>query len=365
MEYALLILSWTIVVIQSNLPLYILEAKFLIRIQRFILPLFTLTVLSYLLLYGLDLPIVLPIVFYIILKIFFSYGVNRGNFSDDLDIERYIEDPECVAVFLPTGVDTVPILYLRSADMILERDGLQYSLSYCLLCNTIHAYELPTIGGVPLEISSHGGSVINGNKVLHDNSGRYIWQQFTGKPISAAANGITLKEIETKRVLVHHLKSTYPDARFYSGRRLGPNHFIYSAIGRLVRNISNLRISKDRIDDRLPAKLPIAGVTILGDGTKAYPMTLFPPNEVTLIQDSVSGVNLTIVSDGTSVYAFSRNGLSYSKGLLHSGEESWNIDGRAVNAEESLPQLMLTSSAYWYMWVKFNPDTEVYHSSSL
>ncbi len=359
-SFLLLALSWITVLLQSNILLYLTGGRVLLRVNRLILPTLLLSSSLYLLLYGLDLWVTLPVVVYFIIGVTFNYGVQGNNFVDTFDASLYTDDPEMVAVILDPGVDVVPLKELRAADLLLDHDGLRYSLTYCLLCNTVHAYELPKVGGKYLEISSHGGSVLNGNKVLHDASGRYVWQQFTGEPISGSSE--KLRELETKRILANFVQRIYPSARFYRGSRTPLSYYIYSALGRLVRSIPALRISKDRVDGRLPAKMPVAGIALLGKGAKAYPMSIFPPNRVTVLEDRIGDVDFCIVSDGVLVYAYYHTGLRFEEGLLHSDGESWSIDGKAVKADEDLSHLPVTSGAYWYMWSKFHPETEIWAS---
>ncbi len=108
--------------------------------------------------------------------------------------------------------------------------------------------------------------------------------------------------------------------------------------------------------------MPVAGVVLLGKGEKAYPMSLFPPGRVTVLADRIGGTDVTVISDGILVYAYYRIGLSYEDGLIRSDEGSWGFDGRAVDAETDLPHVPVTSGAYWYMWSKFHPETEVFTS---
>ncbi|MHA2248759.1 MAG: DUF3179 domain-containing (seleno)protein [Candidatus Kariarchaeaceae archaeon] len=327
----------------------------------------------------------LPTGLYIFLLVVVNYGTTKGELKNQSDVintyEKFVdEEPEMLIIRLQSHPDAIenasvhiiPMKFLRARDLILpiKNDDLgdanrhaptrHYSLTYCLLCNSAHAYLLPLIDGIEVEISSQGATAVNGNKALADSRGKYVWQQFTGQGISQSAKKYPLIELSITRYLWTHVESTFPTAKYYDGSTQIFQYTLYKILGKIVRNISFIRFEVSQIDPRLGSKVPVAGVNLLGEGSKAYPLEIFPPGEFKVLEDKIGTTEFSLVYNGYDVVGFKEIGLSLVDRKLKKGEKSWSALGKSEGNYEDLTQISVTGHAYWYLWSKFYPNTEVY-----
>ena len=322
----------------------------------------------------------IPSILYLLTKYAIFYNVATDSFDSlsnvKQDYEKFIDrDPELVIVHinvkdphfagidLPNQAHIVPLRNLIASDMILSINAKRnYSLSYCVLCNTMHAYLLPIIDGKEIKISSNQGSVLNGNKVLTDKRGNFIWQQFNGTLIhNSSQNGVDdLIEIRVSRIIWFHAKELYPDALFYHRNVNFSVYTFFRVFGKLVRRFNNLAFSRGGANKELQMKIPIIGVSILGEGEKAYPYKNFNPNEISLFEDKIGNTEFTFIFNGLGAYVYKITGLNLGENILMKESKSWSLNGVSVGDHEDLIPLHVTEHAYWYLWNKFYPNTEIY-----
>ncbi|MFV2015211.1 MAG: DUF3179 domain-containing (seleno)protein, partial [Candidatus Heimdallarchaeota archaeon] len=295
------------------------------------------------------------------------------------DYEKFLEnDPELVVIHtnvnderfkeikLPEQAHIVPLRNLIAGDMILSiNPNRKYSLTYCLLCNSIHAYLLPIIRGKEVFISSNQGSVLNGNKVLTDKRGTYIWQQFNGKLIHNSTNTRVddLIEIRNSRVIWLHAKELYKDGLFYHRKVKFSIYIFFKLFGKLVKRFDNLAFSRGGANKELQKKIPIIGVSVIGEGEKAYPYDAFKPGEISIFEDTIGSTEFTFIFNGLGAYVYKATGLTLENNKLTKEVKSWSLNGVAIGDHENLIPLHITEHAYWYLWNKFYPNTEIYNRS--
>ncbi|OLS29040.1 MAG: hypothetical protein HeimC2_02350 [Candidatus Heimdallarchaeota archaeon LC_2] len=324
--------------------------------------------------------ITIPLILYLFTRYAFFYNVITDSFKPlsevSQDYTKFIsDDPELVIVHvnvkdsrfgsidLPHGAHVIPLRNLIAGDMILSINSTKkYSLSFCLLFNSIHAYLLPFLDGKQIEISSNQGSMLNGNKVLTDKRGKFIWQQFNGKLIHNSTNKKVndLIDIRITRAIWSHTMELYRDALFYHRKVNFSIYFFFRSIGKLVKNFNHLGFSRGGTNTSLKKKIPIIGISIIGEGQKAYPYEMFNPNEISILEDKIGTIEFSFIFNGLGAYAYKITGLHFEDNLLNKEEKSWSLNGVANGEYENLVPLHITEHAYWYLWNKFYPNTEIY-----
>jgi hypothetical protein len=387
-----IIFAWHAFGFRSNILLYLtnwhINVRFATNAKYFFAASASLFFLgSILTSFELNMRFIIPTSLYFFTLLAFSYGTTRGTFEDLETIrpryEGFVQqEPEMIVVQLnfhpnataKTGTHVIPMKLLRARDLILpitNKDlgiddhivptaSMRYSLTYCLLCNTAHAFLLPIIQDKEIEISSRGASTVNGNKILADGRGKYVWQQLTGQGISGKAKPYPLVELEIIRFLWSQVPKQFPQACYYDGSIQPIQYRVYRGIGALVRKVQFIRMEVSKVDPRLGKKVPVAGVNLLDVGTKAYQLELFTPGNVSLHEDTIGGVDFTLVYNGHDVVGFKTTGLACENDTLQQEGKSWSILGQAIGEHDNLEQIPVTGHVYWYMWSKFYPDTELY-----
>lgn len=322
----------------------------------------------------------IPSILYLSTRYAIFYNVTTDSFSSlsnvSKDYEKFIDqDPELViihlnvkddrfeAINLPIQAHIVPLRNLIAADMILSiNSNRNYSLSYCVLCNSIHAYLLPIIDGKEIKISSNQGSVLNGNKVLTDKRGNFVWQQFNGTLVhnSSQTRVDDLIEIRVSRIIWPHAKELYQDALFYHKKVNFSVYTFFRIFGKLVRRFNNLSFSRGGPNKELQMKIPIIGVSIIGEGERAYPYEIFNSNEISVFEDKIGNTEFTFIFNGLGAYVYKITGLNLENNILMKDGKSWSLNGASMSDHEDLIPLHVTEHAYWYLWNKFYPNTEIY-----
>lgn len=325
----------------------------------------------------------IPSILYISTRYAIFYNVATDSFDSinnvTQDYEKFInQDPELVVVHLnvkdqrfgdinlPNQAHVVPLRNLIAADMVLSvNSNRNYSLSYCLLCNTTHAYLLPIINGKEIKITSNQGSVLNGNKALTDKRGNFVWQQFNGTLVhnSSQSQVDSLIEIRVSRVIWPHAKALYQDALFYHKKVNFSVYTFFSVFGKLVRRFNNLAFSRGGPNKKLQMKIPIIGVSIFGEGQKAYPYEIFNPNEISVLEDKIGETEFTLIFNGLGAYVYKITGLNLENNILIKEGKRWSLNGVSIEDHEDLIPLHVTEHAYWYLWNKFYPNTEIYKTN--
>ncbi|MHA2097289.1 MAG: DUF3179 domain-containing (seleno)protein [Candidatus Kariarchaeaceae archaeon] len=388
LEIAILLL-WIGFILQSRLLVYIVNKSFMIRITSYALPIFVIGLIGVISNYLIEksfqlredgFPLILPIILFTFTRYGIFYNVVTENFKTFSEVredyKKFIsKNPEFVVVHVNLQDDhlqgselsekahVIPKRNLIAADMVITiNSNRHYSLTYCLLCNTVHAYLLPIVEGEELRISSNQGSALNGNKILADKKGRFVWQQFTGKMLKQPTNSQVgdLKEIRTTRMNWVHLEEHYGDALFLH-RKVNPSaHFFFTIFGKVVKRFAHLGLSKGGINKELDKKQQIIGVSILNKGEKAYPYSIFEPGKISLIEDQIGGIGFTLIFNGFGAYAYKITGLTLQDKCLEKENQKWNLNGIAVEGKNNLVSIHITEHAYWYLWNEFYPNTEIY-----
>jgi hypothetical protein len=262
-------------------------------------------------------------------------------------------------------VHLYPVSLLRLGDVVYlsnKPEVPDYSLTYCLLCNTIHAYLLPMIYGKKIEITSNNGTVLNGNKILADKSGKLIWQQFTGEGLTSKTKNHPLQEILVKRFVWEHAITLFPESYIYFGPRKFISRMFFTLLAKMVANFDFFSFSTKKTDPRLRKKELIIGIEIDGVA-KAYPLWLFDAEKISLIEDTIGNKRITIVYNNGLSVAFLESGLTLKNDILSKEDKKWKLTGESLSGGQNLKEILITEKAYWYSWSNFHPNTLVYEKS--
>ncbi|OLS21116.1 MAG: hypothetical protein HeimC3_37100 [Candidatus Heimdallarchaeota archaeon LC_3] len=316
--------------------------------------------------------ILLPTISAIFFRFFIFYNRYYANLIPLALITKEMEkltsdEPEMVLIKFETENHIYPIAYLRINDIIYKKKQGKipdYSLTFCVLCNTAHAYELPLIGEKQIEISSNNGTILNGNKILADRQGKYIWQQFTGKGLNQKTKNHPLKEIIINRGIWEKFRKEYPAGLIYKGKRPLLSRFFFNQLANIMKNNEAFSFSSGRKDKRLKRKELVVGIEINGK-SKAYPIKIFESEKTELIQDKISGIPITLIHRSESTYVYEGDGFRLQDTEITKGDKKWNITGKALGNHDNLTSINIIDIAYWYMWAKFNPETEIYETKRI
>ena len=136
----------------------------------------------------------------------------------------------------------------------------------------------------------------------------------------------------------------------------------------------NLPLDIDSLNIILPVKEKILGV-IIGEHVKGYRQEHFATQGFSLIQDEINGDPVIIIGSAefNMMMAYSAkatDGQIHQFTLMESDNEvllvdetgqQWTIFGEAVENNELRLQKLVLNTAYWFTWVTFYPQIEIFN----
>jgi hypothetical protein len=207
-------------------------------------------------------------------------------------------------------------------------NGAGVVVSFCPLCGSGIAFA------VDVEHGGFGvsGLLYNSDVLMYDRKTESLWSQILGQAVSGPARGTSLEAIPISNTNWETWRQRYPGTKVLSPETgYGANYdrdpyASYRRSNRLWFPVA----AKDR---RFKPKSMVIGIGLEGL-FKAYPLNELPDAK-TSIEDSFAGRRLTVQYDKSSA----------SADVFDASGTEW-------------PSVTL----FWFAWVAFHPDTEVYVS---
>lgn len=245
--------------------------------------------------------------------------------------------------------------------------GRPIAVTYCPLCRSGLVFSRQA-AGTELEFGV-SGQLHKANLVMYDRQTATYWSQVEGRAIVGPLVPTTLSPIPSSITTWRQWRQAHEDTRVLS-RDTGvyPAETYETNPYAGYQNNSRVGPGVERVDDRLPPKEVVHGVTV-GESAKAYPEEVVTDRDV--VNDEVGGVPVVVIEDqrdgGVDVFV-RRVGdetlaFSLSDDALVDGEGNrWSFDGEAQAGPHRVEQLERLSSHgfFWFAWSSFHPETDVY-----
>ena len=213
------------------------------------------------------------------------------------------------------------------------------------------------------------GKLIRNSLVMFDRETGTLWSHLTGEALQGPLVGQKLEQVLSEQTTWGRWRAKHPQTQMLKvdaiDLRGDPYQSYYASSDAGV-------IGRKRTDGRLPIKEKVIGVR-LGGEVKAYSFTALARDRV--VDDTVGGVPLVVVFDGRSqsgaVYrrdpggrplTFAPAPSSLSIVDTETGSTWDGLSGKATVGADvgiQLDQVPITYS-FWFGWVDFYPNTEVY-----
>ncbi len=253
-------------------------------------------------------------------------------------------------------------------------------VSYCPLCNSAVAFVAPEIEG---EVAEFGvsGRLYKSDLVMYDRVTYSFWSQIEGQAIVGplASASPVIQRIPVDMALWASWKAAHPDTlvlsrptnadgvggrppereegerekrqydysedpyRWYKGNEADTNGLVVE-------------------DQRLSNKTVVIGIET-DQGSKAYVKDVV--KDLAVINDDIEGQPIAIIYDATSdqIRTFQRPSdepLQLVDNQLSDGNNMWSLTGSSLNT--TIPPLVVLKSmpVYWFAWVSFHPDTQLF-----
>jgi len=230
-------------------------------------------------------------------------------------------------------------------------------------------YARPTIDGQLLDFGVSGKLIMNA-LVMYDRQTDSLWSQILGRAVDGPLKGTALQPLPSIMTTWAQWRDLHPDtvALVTGGMAYDPYDGYYESGSAGI-------LGETRSDDRLESKALVTGA-VIGGQPVVYPWAVLADERVA--NDTVAGTPVLVVHDpATSTTLLFERTVDGKVLTFHwdTGEETqfvlvdeetgsqwtaWNGAGvEGPHAGRTLQRVPATS-AFWFGWKDFYPDTLVY-----
>jgi len=279
----------------------------------------------------------------------------------------FVSDSDLVIGLVINGdARAYPLSILVWHEIVNDRvGGVPVAVTYCPLCFTSQVFErLP--GGQEAEFGT-SGKLYNSNLVMYDRLTGTYWSQALGTAIRGELAGSVLEMVPFDVISWGDWKRLYPDTVVLTTDTGHLRPYGTDPYGGYYAD-PGVMFPVENDDRRMHPKEIILGFGA-GGAYKAYRQS--DVEAAGSVNDRIGGRAVLLVSfhDGNA-RAFDRTAdgqaLSFESagGFLTDSQTGsrWNYEGVAVSGSLEGRQLerLALSPGFWFEWVAFHPDTEVY-----
>lgn len=257
-------------------------------------------------------------------------SIDRPRFISANDA-KFLKPTDRVLGLVHDGVvRAYPIKILNYHEIVNDTVNKQtIVVSYCPLCGSGVAFK-PEINDTD---NSFGvsGLLYNSDMLLYDRATGSLWSQIMGKAISGELKGSKLVTLVLANTSWGHWLQQYPDTEVLSTHTGFSRNYRRHPYGDYDINRA-LYFPVTNTSTRYHPKERVIGL-VLGEKSKAWPVSELAKQHLTIFQDKFAGQTLTIHYDANSQSAV-----------------IYDLRGQQIP----------TTTLFWFAWVAFHPDTEVY-----
>ena len=281
--------------------------------------------------------------------------------------EYHVSDSDTVLGLEINGdVRAYPLSILVWHEIVNDNvGGVPVAVTYCPLCFTNQVFER-VIDGQEVEFGT-SGKLYNSNLVMYDRLTNSYWSQALGKAIVGELTGYELSTIPFDVIRWGDWKSLHPDSVVLT---TNTGHIRAYGVDPYGNYYTETRIlfPVENTDDRMHPKEIILGFND-GDVYKAYKQQ--DVESAVIINDQINNNPIFLVSlypenarafertvDGKVLEFFFKDESIIDKET----NSEWNYDGVAISGALVGTELnrIPFNPGFWFEWIAFHPDTDVY-----
>ena len=296
-------------------------------------------------------------------------SIDDPKFVDAADANFISTDDVVLGLEINGEAKAYPLFILVWHEIVNDKvGGAPVAITYCPLCYTNQVFER-VIDGKEVEFGT-SGKLYNSNLVMYDRLTDSYWSQALGKAITGELTGQELKIIPFDVITWGDWKTIHPDSKVLSTETGHLRAYGVDPYGNYYTD-PRIMFPVDNSDDRLHPKEIILGFRDSGI-YKAYKQN--DVENFVVINDMISDTPLLLTSlYSQNARAFDRtlNGkvldFEFKDGTITDLQTNseWNYDGAAISGELTGSQLQRLgfNPGFWFEWVAFHPDTQLYRET--
>ena len=245
-------------------------------------------------------------------------GVVHAPWSDD---ERV------VGISWEGGARAYPISILVWHELVNDTiEGRPILVSYCPLCGTALVFDRRLAGGV--RRFGVSGLLYRSDLLMYDRETESLWSQISFEAVAGPSMGLRLTPIRSKLVRLGEWKRAHPNTTVLSPDTGHARRYGISPYGDYAT--SNELLFPVKRDRRYHPKTPTVGLRLPGGAARAYP------------RDEVEKAG----------------GRVEDRFLGHVVRIEYDADSGSFDV--SAPSVLEVVEGYWFAWLAFHPDSEVF-----
>jgi len=273
-----------------------------------------------------------------------SNQIFRGGPPKDgipaIDKPRYVsadeahslkEDDRVLGLVIGDDARAYPIRILNWHEIVNDRiQDNAVVISFCPLCGTGMAFKA-SAGGTELSFGV-SGLLYQSDVLMYDRQTNSLWSQILNAAVSGPLKGQTLEQLPLQHTSWKHWRQQHPNTQVLS-EKTGSNRDYERDPYQGYESSSTIYFDTQHSPPKAyhPKEL-VLGIQI-GDTSKAYPFSELSAKGISTIQDTVEGQTLRI---------------------------HWDEDSGSAYATLEAGKLLATTTAYWFAWYTFHPDTLIF-----
>ncbi|RMH15723.1 MAG: DUF3179 domain-containing protein [Gammaproteobacteria bacterium] len=254
-------------------------------------------------------------------------AIDRPEFIKRSEATYLKDNDRILGLSLNGTRKAYPIAIMNWHEIVNDRFGRQsVAITYCPLCGTGLAFDTSKIGTLGVS-----GLLYNSDVLLYDRRTESLWSQILMQAVAGKQKGQRLKPLLLTHTTWKAWRSQHPDTLVLS-RKTGymrdydrDPYLGYASSRRLYFPVANR-------DNRYHAKEWVVGVEVDGH-YKAYPFSELEKVDIQPVKDRFQGTELQLLYDHTQQTVIVTN-----------------------QDQIRIPAIQ----AFWFAWVAFHPDTEVF-----
>lgn len=262
-------------------------------------------------------------------------AINRPAFVSAGNASNLSPKDRVLGLVVGGHARAYPIRILNWHELVNDRFGEQTVLiSYCPLCGTGMAFS-SNVQGQALTFGV-SGLLYNSDVLFYDRQTQSLWSQLARRAVTGSMNGAALTQLPLQHTTWQRWRTEHPNTEVLSFDLGFDRDYVdspyegYEKTRRLF-----FKVSGQRKTDYHP-KERVLGIDIDG-ATKAYPFAELRAFNRAEFGDKLHDQAITIL---------------------------WDEESETASAVDEQGQLLVTTTAFWFAWVAFNPETAVFKASN-
>jgi len=293
-------------------------------------------------------------------------SIDNPVFADVSDSSFMSDSDIVIGLEINGEVKAYPLSIMVWHEIVNDNvGGTPVAITYCPLCYLNQVFER-VIDGQEVEFGT-SGKLYNSNLVMYDRLTESYWSQALGMAIKGELSGYKLNLIPFDVITWGDWKSLHPDTLVLTTDTGYIRSYTTDPYGNYYTE-PRILFPVEYSDDRMYPKEIIIGFN-QDNIYKAYKQNDIESNVI--INDSIGETPVMLISlYSKNSRAFERTindmvlDFEYIDGKIFDSQTNskWSYDGLSISGEYEGKQLerMPIEPGFWFAWVAFHPDTELF-----